>query len=171
MALTALGSGDNLLGYYMFHGGSNPEGKLTTLQESQATGYPNDVPVVSYDFQAPLREFGQMNGSFRKLKLLHQFIRDFGSDLAPMTAHLPDIVPAGQRDTSTLRISARTRGESGFLFFNNYLRNYPLPEHKQVQVLLKLPSGVINVPREPVTIPSQTVLSIGLSIWISAASS
>ncbi len=156
MALTALGSGDNLLGYYMFHGGSNPEGKLTTLQESQATGYPNDVPVVSYDFQAPLREFGQMNGSFRKLKLLHQFIRGFGSDLAPMTAHLPDIVPAGQRDTSTLRISARTRGESGFLFFNNYLRNYPLREQKGIQVLLNLPSGVMSVPREAITIPAQS---------------
>ena len=156
MALTAIGSGVNLLGYYMYHGGTNPEGKLTTLQESQATGYPNDVPVVSYDFQAPLREFGQLNQSFRKLKLLHQFIQDFGPDLALTTAHLPDIVPAGQRDTSTLRISARTHGENGFLFFDNYLRNYPLPEHKGVTVLLKLPSGAINIPREPVDIPAQS---------------
>ena len=74
MALTAVGSGVNLLGYYMFQGGTNPNGKLTTLQESQATGYPNDVPEKSYDFQAPLREFGQMNESFRKLKVIHQFI-------------------------------------------------------------------------------------------------
>ena len=156
MALTAIGSGVNLLGYYMYHGGTNPQGKLTTLQESQATDYPNDVPVVSYDFQAPLREFGQMNESFRKLKLLHQFIHDFGPDLALMTAHLPDIVPAGQRDTSTLRIAARTHDESGFLFFDNYLRNYPLPEHKRVTVQLKLPSGAINIPREPVDIPAQS---------------
>ena len=107
MTLTALGSGVNLIGYYMFHGGANPEGKLTTLQESQATGYPNDVPVISYDFQAPLGEFGQMNGTFRKLKVLHQFIQDFGAYLAPMTAFLPDIVPSGpQRYDDNARFRA-----------------------------------------------------------------
>jgi beta-galactosidase len=54
-----IGSGANLLGYYMYQGGENPDGLLTTLQESQRTGYPTDVPVKSYDFQAPLGEFGR----------------------------------------------------------------------------------------------------------------
>ena len=156
MALTALGSGVNMLGYYMFQGGENPQGKLTTLQESQATDYPNDVPVKSYDFQAPLRAYGQMNGSFRKLKVIHQFIADFGSDLAPMTAILPDTVPSGPHDTTTLRLAARTDSKGGFLFFSNYLRNYPLPEQKGVQVILKLPGETITIPREPFDIPSQT---------------
>ncbi len=156
MALTALGSGVNLVGYYMFHGGTNPDGKLTTLQESQATDYPNDVPVKSYDFQAPLGEFGQMNRTFRELKVLHQFMHDFGADLAPMSAVLPDVVPSGPRDTTTLRVSARTAGDHGFLFFNNYLRNYPLPEQRDVQIRLKLPSETIVVPGEPITIPTQS---------------
>jgi beta-galactosidase len=52
--LIRLGSGSTLPGYYMYHGGVNPEGKLTTLMESQATGYWNDMPVKNYDFQAPL---------------------------------------------------------------------------------------------------------------------
>jgi len=156
MALTALGSGVNMLGYYMYQGGENPQGKLTTLQESQATDYPNDVPVKSYDFQAPLRAYGQMNGAFRKLKVIHQFIADFGSDLAPMTATLPDTVPSGPHDTTTLRLAARTDGKRGFLFFSNYLRNYPLPEQKGVQVILKLPGETITIPREPFDIPSQT---------------
>ncbi|MGA9407518.1 MAG: glycosyl hydrolase 53 family protein, partial [Bacteroidota bacterium] len=156
MALTAVGSGVNLLGYYMYHGGSNPEGKLTALQESQATGYPNDVPVVSYDFQAPLREFGQMNESFRKLKLIHQFIQDFGRELATTTAFLPDVVPSGPRDSSALRLAARTEGNRGYIFFNNYLRNYPLPEQKNFQAIMKLPSETITVPREPITIPKQS---------------
>ena len=42
--IAKLVSGVTLYGYYMFHGGTNPDGKLTTLQESQATGYPNDLP-------------------------------------------------------------------------------------------------------------------------------
>ena len=55
MALCKLGSGSNLLGYYMYHGGTNPEG-LTTLNENQRTRATNhnDMPVVTYDFQAPL---------------------------------------------------------------------------------------------------------------------
>jgi len=156
MPLVQLGSGVNLLGYYMFQGGINPQGKLTTLQESQATDYPNDLPVKSYDFQAPLREFGQMNGSFRKIKLIHQFVADFGRYLAPMTAVAPDIVPSSAKDTTTPRLVARTQGDHGFLFFNNYVRNSPLPEHKGVQVVLKLPSETIKVPREPYNIPSQS---------------
>lgn len=156
IALTSLGSGANLLGYYMYHGGANPEGKLATLQESQATGYPNDVPIVSYDFQAPLREFGQMNGSFRKLKVLHQFIKDFGTDLASMTTVLPDIVPSGQRDTSTLRVVARVAGDKGFLFINNYLRHYPLPVQKGIQVIVKLQTETVTIPRKPIDIQSQS---------------
>lgn len=46
-----LGAGANLIGYYMYHGGVNPDGKYTTLQESKATGYANDLPVKSYDFR------------------------------------------------------------------------------------------------------------------------
>ena len=156
IALTALGAGTNLLGYYMYQGGANPQGKLTTLQESQETGYPNDLPVRSYDFQAPLGEFGQMSPSFRPLKVVHQFLLDFGADLAPTTAILPDRLPSGPADATTLRLAARTQGDRGFLFFNNYLRHYPLPEQKGVQVVLRLPSETITVPREPVDLPSQS---------------
>ncbi|GAC1662531.1 MAG: hypothetical protein NVS9B4_16360 [Candidatus Acidiferrum sp.] len=169
MAVTALGSGVNLLGYYMFQGGANPSGKLTTLQESQSTNYPNDVPVRSYDFQAPLRQYGQMNGSFRKLKVLHQFLRDFGSNLAPMAPIAPDIKPSGPSDITTLRIAARTAGNSGFVFFNNYVRNYPLPEQKNVQVLLKFPSENLTLPRNPASIPSQSSFFWPVNLDLSGA--
>ena len=53
-----LGAGANLIGYYMYHGGVNPDGKYTTLQESKATGYANDLPVKSYDCQTCVRENG-----------------------------------------------------------------------------------------------------------------
>ena len=39
MALVKLGSGSNLLGYYMYHGGSNPEGVLHTLNEVRPTTF------------------------------------------------------------------------------------------------------------------------------------
>jgi beta-galactosidase len=154
MTLVKLGAGVTLYGYYMFHGGTNPDGKLTTLQESQATGYPQDMRVKSYDFQAPLNEFGQMNPSFRDLKSLHLFLNDFGSDLARMAPAFPDKLPEGRQDTATPRASARIDGTRGFIFLNNYQRNYPLPERKQLQVRLKLAGGSVDVPKQPIDLPS-----------------
>jgi hypothetical protein len=154
MALVKLGSGVTMYGYYMFHGGTNPEGKNSTLQESQATGYPNDLPVKSYDYQAPLGEFGQVNPSFRDVKGLHLFLRDFGSSLAPMASYFPQQMPASKLDTATPRVAARVEKNHGFVFINNYQRNYPLPERKNLQVRLKLASGGLDVPRHPVDIPS-----------------
>ena len=160
MELVRLGSGVAVYGFYMFHGGTNPEGKKTTLQESQATGYVNDLTVKSYDFQAPLGEFGQLHESYRAVKLMNLFLQDFGAELAPMTTYLPQQVPENERDTATPRIAARLQSDHGFLFINNYQRTYPLPARKQFQVRLDLPSGALNVPRTPVNIPSGAY-----SIW------
>ena len=154
MVLVKLGSGVTLYGYYMFHGGTNPDGKRTTLQESQATGYPNDLPVKSYDYQAPFGEFGQMNPSLQYLKTFHLFLADFGSSLATMTAYFPDRMPAGKSDTATPRVAARFAGDHGFVFINNYQRNYPLPARKNFQVLLKTAAGEMMVPRRATEIPS-----------------
>ncbi len=154
IAPVMLGSGVNLLGYYMFHGGRNPEGDGITLQESQRTGYPTDVPVKSYDFQAPLGEFGQERESLRKLKLVHYFLADFGSSLAPMQPHRPSALPEAPSDLSVPRVSARTLGEQGFIFFNNHVRGVAMPALKALQVELKLPEGVVSVPAKPFEIPS-----------------
>ncbi|UWZ86798.1 beta-galactosidase [Occallatibacter riparius] len=149
-----LGSGVNLYGTYMFQGGENPEGKLSTLQESQATGYPNDVPIKSYDFQAPLGEFGRERESFRKMKVFQYFLNDFGDYLAPMMVHAPDQQPANPSDLSVPRASLRSRGDSGFIFFNNYVRNYETPARSAAQFEVRLPHGTVRVPSRPVDIPA-----------------
>jgi beta-galactosidase len=149
-----IGSGVNLYGYYMFHGGTNPRGQLTTLQESQRTGYPTDVPVKSYDFQAPLGEFGVMRESFRKIKLVHYFLNEFGHDLAPMIVRQPERIPASTADTTVLRVSARTSGNRGYVFVNNHLRNYPMPPRKDVQITLRLPNETLRIPQAPIDIPT-----------------
>jgi hypothetical protein len=154
--LTHLGSGSSLYGYYMFQGGANPEGKLSTLQESSATGYPNDVPVISYDFQAPLGEFGQMRPSFRQLKLFHLFLEDFGESLAPMVATLPETIPSSPADSGPARVALRSDGQHAFLFFNNYRRTDPLPARNRIQISIRLQSKTIVVPDKPANIPSGT---------------
>jgi len=154
MEIVKLGSGVVGYGYYMFHGGTNPDGVRTTLQESQATGYPNDLPVKSYDFQAPLGEFGQVHDAYRVLKTLHLFLNDFGASLVPMTSYFPERQPKDKEDVVTPRVAARMRQDQGFLFINNHERAQQMPEKKKFQVQIKLASGTLQVPRNPTNIPS-----------------
>lgn len=151
-----VGSGANLLGYYMFQGGENPDGKLTTLQESQRSGYPNDVPVKNYDFQAPLGEFGEMSPELLELKLDHYFLNDFGSELAGERVIEPDPHPNNPADKSVLRASMRIEGQHGFLFVNNYAREQKMPEWPESQFELRVSNQTIVVPATPITIPANS---------------
>lgn len=87
MAVCKVGSGSNLPGYYMYHGGTNPRSDKHTMAECQAspvTNY-NDMPYMTYDFQSPLGEFGQLNAAaFHQTRWFHQFLADWGSELARM---------------------------------------------------------------------------------------
>jgi hypothetical protein len=154
VALVKLGSGSVSPGYYMYHGGENPDGKLTTLMESQATGYWNDLPVKNYDFQAPLGEYGQINPQYHLLRRLHLFLHDWGASLAGMSVDLPDQQPTNKDDVHTLRWSVRSDGTSGFVFVNNHERLRDLPAKANVQFVLKLPAGKLVFPQTPVTIPA-----------------
>lgn len=150
--ITKLGSGSNLPGYYMYHGGSNPAGKYSTLQESQVTGYPNDLPVLSYDFQAPIGEFGQLRGHYHALRLVHLFLQDFGETLAPLPANFPERLPSSLDDCETLRWAVRSDGKTGFVFLNNHQRVEGLPDKAGVQMVLRLKEETLTLPSEPVTI-------------------
>ncbi len=167
MALVKLGSGSNLLGYYMYHGGTNPvswaerlgkseaEGKyLNEMQRTVATNY-NDLPVKTYDFQAPLGEFGQRNPHFYSLRPLHLFMQDFGDLLAPMEAIFPCADKEQKKgDNSYLRWSYRANRQGddscpAFVFLNNYERLQHLTAKKNVQFNVcgvKFPQKAITIP-------------------------
>lgn len=154
LAYVKLGSGANLLGYYMYHGGSDKIGKLSTLQESQVTGYPNDYPLISYDFYSPVGEWGQLRPSYRKYKSLHLFLNDFGDILAPLYPVFPEHETVLPATTDTLRWSVRAKDNSGFIFINNFQRQLTMHAIRDVRLDLKLKTGtVLHVPELPVTIP------------------
>jgi len=152
--LVKIGSGSVLPGYYMYHGGENPDGQLTTLQESQATGYWNDLPVKNYDFQTAIGNYGQLRPQYDLLRRLHLFLHEWGPALTGMGVSLPDQRPAGKNDTNTLRWSVRSDGTRGFVFVNNYERLRDLPAKTNVQFALNLSSGMLTFPEQPVTIPA-----------------
>ncbi|WP_329269574.1 beta-galactosidase [Streptomyces sp. NBC_01451] len=154
LGLTKIGCGSVWQGYYMFHGGTNPAGELTTLQESHATDYPNDLPVLTYDFQAPLGEYGQYRPSYDELRLQHLLLADFGERVAPMESVLPARQPAGQDDRETLRWAVRSDGGSGFLFVNNHQPHEPLPDHPDTSFTVEFPDAPeLAFPSTPVTVP------------------
>lgn len=148
MAIVKLGSGSNLLGYYMYHGGTNPDGKtwLNEMQRTPATNY-NDMPVKTYDFQAPLGEFGQNNPHYFMLRKIHLFMQDWGDIFAPMEASFPCKQDIKKGDDSFLRWAVRSKDGSGFIFINNYERLQNLSAKKGVQLEacgVKLPK--LNIP-------------------------
>ncbi len=141
VSLVKLGDGNNLVGYYMYHGGTNKIGKLSTFNETKATGYPNDYPILSYDFQAPLSEYGEVREHYRLLNMLHMFVQDFGEEFAPM-----DAVDAENTvkvdDTVSLRYGMRTDGNSGYVFVNHYQRLTKLKDIENVVI----DTGVVTFP-------------------------
>lgn len=128
MANIKLGSGCDFLGYYMFHGGTNPKGAAGFLNEGQ-------TPKRSYDFQAPLGEFGQVRESYRRLRTLHEFVKAFGPELAGMPVSLQDgqdrIDPS---DSETLRYAVRSDGERGFVSIDNFQDHARVPSRHGEQI-------------------------------------
>ena len=162
MALCKLGSGSNLLGYYMYHGGTNPEGVLNTLNECQTSPGTanNDLPVMTYDFQAPLGEYGQTYPQYYMLRPLHLFMHDWGETLAPMKASFPAPQDLKKGEDTQLRWSVRSMSPNdqtachpgdqtpAFIFVNNYERFHKLSAKTNVQ----LEAGGVKLPK--LTIPN-----------------
>ncbi|MEN3323369.1 beta-galactosidase [Mariniflexile soesokkakense] len=154
IATSSVASGSNLPGYYVFAGGLNPVGKYTTLEEDRyESGYWNEYPNISYDFQAALRETGEISEAYQKLKPLHYFLAEFGEDLAPMAP----IIPENNTNTDLLQYAFRVKNDSGFLFASNYYRGYTKSTKKEVQFNIQLNNETIKIPSIPINIEDKTV--------------
>ena len=174
MHLVDVADSFNGLGYYMYHGGNNPHSTVhttdrdapnTTLQESsfQPAGAQNPMPSESYDFFAPLGEFGQPRRHYHQMRRLHNMVKGWGPLLAETTPSQPLLMPSSSNDNSTVRWSVRTDNHSaGFLFVNNYQRLLPLPVHKGVRFSVTARDGKTNI-----TIPSlkSAPLTVASGIW------
>ena len=151
MSLVTVANGCNFLGYYMFHGGLNPILNNTFSNERLN-------PAISYDFQAPLGDNGQPKESYKRLKLLHYFYKDFGEQLCGMRTLVPENA-AGLKptDVDTLRYAARSNGRSAVLFINNYQDHAENKPIGNVQFCLTLQEEEIILPEtSPLTIPKET---------------
>ena len=154
VAHNKIGNGSAWQGYYMFAGGTNP---ADGLQESQETGYPNDLPRFDYDFHAPIGASGRLAGSFAALRKQHAFLAAFGDRLAQMPSSLPEAQPHGIGDTTTLRWALRSDGTAGFVFITWHQPHIPLPTYEDARFEIALDGGPVTFPGQPVEIPAGTV--------------
>ena len=147
-----LGSGANLLGYYMYHGGINPEGQYTTLNEEQRIGGYTTLPVKSYDFEAPINECGRVNDSYGAIRKWNLLVQDFGEEMAGMEVFLPEERPESAEDVETLRASVRfdrKRG-TGYLFINNHQRLRSMKKHEKTGIRIFWKEKMYEIPVEEV---------------------
>ena len=113
MALVKLGCGSNMLGYYMYAGGTNPnrpqEGVFFNERQSSKYTNHNDLPPFSYEFYGPISEFGETTYTHAILTPLHKFCKNFAADFA-----LADVEVIDEHNSR--------RGP--FLFHSDYMRYY-----------------------------------------------
>lgn len=144
LVIRSLGSGANGIGYYMYHGGITPQGKSGFFSDE-----PSGIPKMSYDFQAPIGEYGYTRDSYRALRIIHNFLNDFGDLLAPMGVVLPEnsdtITPY---NTSTFRYSVRKKGHSGFIFFTNFQDHIECKDLSGISLTLNSVEGNIRYPQQ-----------------------
>lgn len=154
LAVMNLAGGSNLIGYYMYHGGSNPVGKHSYMNEYT-------VPRISYDFQAPIREFGQIGASFRHLRLLHTFLQSFGELLAPMQVTIPaDASMIAPEDTTQLRYAVRAKDGAGFIFLNNYQDHVEMQSIEDIVFEIGLGDQLITLPHTESLVLEKDVTAI-----------
>lgn len=152
LMVRTLGSGANGIGYYMYHGGSTPK-------QNNGVGFFSDdgmgMPKISYDYQAPIGEFGLVRDSYQNLHILHTFLKDFGSILAPMETVLPEgyekITPDNRE---TLRYAARMKEDAGFIFMTNF-QDHDTARFDQTDLQLKL-----KLKKQTLIIPSSKTFTL-----------
>ena len=162
-ALTRFASVETLfLGYYLYHGGTNPvrgDGFGWTTKEPA-------FPLRSYDFWAPISEFGERRESFHRALPFNHFVLDFGADLA-MTSIVEPWDPVLDPTEDRLRTILRADSTSGFVFFANYGNNIPLADRDAVTVSVTLGDRVLTFPRRStlaVASGETGVLPVGLPL-------
>ena len=117
------------------------------------------MPSMSYDFFAPLGEFGQVRPHYHKMRRLHHLLRTWGSVLASKLSYLPaSIQPNGVRAS----VRSTSPDETGFVFVSNYERLSKQPARSNVRLNLHWPE--IN---KSITIPPKCIEGINIpsGVW------
>ncbi|MDO4153235.1 MAG: beta-galactosidase [Clostridia bacterium] len=139
-------SGANWLGYYMFCGGANPKDRL--MQENRLTGYPNNYPIIDYDFQAPISRYGVCRPHGDRLRLMHLFINEFDREICTKQAYFPKWKSNNPNDISFLKCSVRADEQgSGYFFASTYEKGLQYQDFHDVTVTFTIHKNTVTLPK------------------------
>lgn len=156
-------SGCNWLGYYMFHGGRNPINGF--MQESRITGYPNNYPVIDYDFQAPISRYGECRPHGDLLRLMHFFTQYFDTKICTKQAYFPKWKSSDPNDISFLKCSVRMdENMSGYFFSSTYEKGLKYDDFKDVSVTLNMNGRQLALPSIDIKASSMFFYPFNISI-------
>lgn len=166
LVLTRLGSGVAALGYYVFHGGIHPDGKLSSTQEYRResnldAGFYCDLAEKDYDFQAAISNYGEVREGGKLLHVYNVFASEFASTLLSSSTIFPIDNAKDPVDLDSPRYSFKMNGDSGFLFINTYVRGY---EVKQYPLSRYASSLNINYPNIDIPLDTFGILPINMKI-------
>ncbi|MDY2913065.1 MAG: beta-galactosidase [Candidatus Enteromonas sp.] len=145
-----LGSGVDALGYYVFHGGIHPMGKLSSTQEYRneerlEAGSYCDLAERDYDFQAAVSQYGRVHPSGLSLRLWNWFADTNKEILLGAEVTFFEDNAIDPEDLSRKRYAFRHKGDSGFLFINRYVRNYEIEDRELSDYLKPLGISAPNI--------------------------
>lgn len=120
---------------------------------------------LTYDYQAPIGEFGQIRPSFKRLRTIHLFAKHFMDRLCDMTMLLADDnADIDPYDNERLRYAVRTNGESGFLFINNYQDHIELADKKNECIEIKIGDRNITIDDLSIASGESCILPVNMDL-------
>jgi beta-galactosidase len=141
-ALTLFGSQETLFfGYYLFHGGTNPLHPVYGFMPKW-----RDLSYMSYDFDAPVSEYGLLRESYFDLRPFNYFLNDFSESLAN-TQVVDFDRPVRDPQADSLRLIARADHDRGYILAANYGNLKALSARNNVHIRVKTSAGSISIPQ------------------------
>lgn len=170
MAFSRLAQGLVALGYYVFHGGINTVGALSTTQEYRDDnlvgrgGYFCDLAERNYDFQAPVSMYNRISDSGKEIKLWNTFASEFSDILCRADVTLPENRAKDSEDLVSPRYSTVRYLDSGFVFYNNYVRQRVMPEKTLSDYTFETKNGTVRLPDIKISNGDYAVYPINITI-------
>ena len=137
----AIGPNDSIMcGWYMYHGGTNPRLPGWGLAAKR------DEFGISYDYNAPLSEYGYERPAYYLLRRFHQTLLNYADRFCYGEIFTQN--PRVRSNDDLLRASIRMGDtDGGMLFILHYGNQVPLSDRKAA-FSIKSASGMIQLPRE-----------------------
>jgi beta-galactosidase len=130
-----------MVGWYMYHGGTNP-----LHPDWGFSAKHEDLALLSYDYNAPLSEFGVPRPAYYHLRPMHQTVLNFAPTFTGGAVVFDN--PLAKPGDDRLRLSVRKGPDDGGAVILLHYGNITPLSDRQAAIELKTASGGVRIPSE-----------------------